>query len=179
MLQQPHVKVLLAAALLLAALPAWLAAQAAPTPEETEGPYYKPGSPERDTLYAEADSGKRITVSGRVLLADGKPAAHAWLDFWQADGKGRYDNQGFACRGHLFTGADGSYSLRTVLPGEYPGRTPHIHVKLRAGNSPVLTTQIYFPEFASRNRRDSIFDERLLVHWDPDGKTARFDFVLP
>ena len=169
----------LAAGLLVSAGLHSLQAETVPTPELTEGPYYKAGSPERDTLYAQSDPGKRIVVTGKVYRADGKPAPRAWLDFWQADAMGRYDNAGFAYRGHVFTAADGSYSMRTVLPGEYPGRTPHIHVKLRDGSGPELTTQLYFPEFSSHNNRDTIYDPRLVVRWDVDGKTARFDFMLP
>ncbi len=42
----------------------------------------------------------------------------------------------------------GRYTLETIVPGEYPGRTQHIHVKVQAPNGPILTTQIYFPGVA-------------------------------
>jgi protocatechuate 3,4-dioxygenase beta subunit len=168
---------LCAAGLLLTVLPAF--PQATITPPLTEGPYYKSGSPERSTLYEPGDTGRRIVVTGKVLDSRGTPVAGAWVDVWQADAEGRYDNAGYRYRGHFFTGADGTYAFRTVVPGEYPGRTQHIHVKVRAPSGPVLTTQLFFPEASARNVADSIFDRRLLVRWDPDGTTARFDFVLP
>ncbi len=169
----------LAAAPLLAVLAVPLAAEASPTPALTEGPFYKPGSPERTTLYAPSDSGKRIEITGRVLSSDGHPVAGAWIDVWQADARGRYDNAGFACRGHLFSDAQGRYVIRTVVPGEYPGRTPHVHVKVRAPHGQVLTTQLFFPEFSAHNREDSIYDPRLVVRWEDGGTRVSFDFVLP
>ena len=77
-----------------------------------------------------------------------------------------------------FPAAAGRYHLDTILPGEYPGRTEHIHVKLQAPGKAVLTTQLYFPDVA-RNQQDSIFDPHLLVTMQntPSGKSATFDFV--
>jgi protocatechuate 3,4-dioxygenase beta subunit len=83
-------------------------------------------------------------------------------------------------RGHQLTDAEGRYRLETVLPGVYPGRTRHIHVKAQAPNRPPLTTQLYFPGEAG-NARDGIFDPALLVALADaaDGASAaRFDFVL-
>ncbi len=48
------------------------------------------------------------------------------------------------------------------MPGEYPGRTVHIHVKVQAPNQAILTTQVFFPNVAD-NSRDGIFDKSLLV----------------
>ena len=154
-------------------------ADLAPTPASTEGPYYKAGSPQRAVLYEPGDGGKRIRLTGRVLDRQGRPLPGAWIDVWQSDEAGSYDNRGFAFRGHVSADSEGVYEFQTILPGEYSGRTPHIHVKVRSGSGPVLTTQLYFPEAAARNRADSIFNERLLVGWDAEGTTARFDFVLP
>ncbi len=65
------------------------------------------------------------------------------------------------------------------MPGLYPGRTRHIHVKAQAPGKPVLTTQLYFPG-EPRNSTDPLFDPRLLmtVHDVPGGRAAAFDFVL-
>ncbi len=169
----------LAALPLVTAAAAPLRAEVSPTPAVTEGPFYKPGSPERATLFGPSDPGKRFELTGKVLSSGGRPVAGAWIDVWQADARGRYDNAGYAYRGHVFTDISGDYAIRTVMPGEYPGRTPHIHVKVRAPKGPVLTTQLFFPEMTSRNREDSIYDPRLVVHWETGGARARFDFVLP
>ena len=66
------------------------------------------------------------------------------------------------------------------MPGLYPGRTRHIHVKVQAPDQPVLTTQLYFPD-TPENEEDGIFDESLLVdiaETDEEGQQAYFTFVL-
>jgi protocatechuate 3,4-dioxygenase beta subunit len=153
---------------------------AALTPAQTEGPYYTPNTPERASLLEPGMGGTQLIVTGYVLTADCQPIANAWLDFWQADDQGVYDNAGYRLRGHLFTDEAGRYTLETIVPGEYPGRTPHIHVKVQAPNGPVLTSQIYFPGVAA-NDRDSIFDPALLaaVQDAAAGKVATFNFVVP
>lgn len=150
-----------------------------PTPSVTEGPYFKPGSPERKSLLEPGVVGDRLNLTGRVLIRNGEPVAGALLDFWQADGNGRYDNIGYGLRGHQITDDQGRYWLETVVPGNYGGRTRHIHVKVQAPDGEVLTTQLFFPNEES-NRIDSIFRPELLVSMNEteDGKEARFDFVL-
>lgn len=150
-----------------------------PTPSATEGPYFKPGSPERKSLLEPGVVGDRLNLTGRVLTRSSKPVAGSLLDFWQADGNGRYDNVGYMLRGHQFTDEQGRYRLETVVPGIYPGRTRHIHVKVQAPNGTVLTTQLFFPNEES-NQADSIFNPELLVSINETegGKEARFDFVL-
>ena len=152
---------------------------AALTPAQTEGPYYTPNSPERTSLIEPGMGGTKLIVTGYVLTTDCQPIASAWLDFWQADDQGVYDNAGYRLRGHLFTDETGRYTLETILPGEYPGRTEHIHVKVQAPSGPILTSQIYFPGVAA-NDRDSIFDPALLaaVQDTADGKQATFNFVV-
>ncbi len=150
-----------------------------PTPAVTEGPYFKSGSPERKSLIEPGVVGDRLNLTGRVLTRSGKPVAGVLLDFWQADGNGRYDNAGYMLRGHQFTDDQGRYQLETVLPGNYGGRTRHIHVKVQPPGGDVLTTQLFFPDEGS-NQRDSIFRPDLLVSLNEtdSGKEARFDFVL-
>lgn len=150
-----------------------------PTAAETEGPYFKAGSPERTSLVDAGMSGTRITITGHVLTLDCRPLSGVVLDFWQADASGAYDNAGYRLRGHQVTDAGGRYTLETVVPGDYPGRTQHVHVKVEAPGKPVLTTQLYFPGSA-RNQTDSLFKPALLLQVSDaaGGKTAAFDFVL-
>jgi protocatechuate 3,4-dioxygenase beta subunit len=108
----------------------------------TEGPYFKSNSPERTSLIESGLTGTKLVLTGYVLGTDCKPIAHALLDFWQADGKGQYDNAGYMLRGHQFTDEAGRYHLETIVPGPYPGRTEHIHVKVQSPKGTVLTTQI-------------------------------------
>ncbi|MBI5304836.1 MAG: dioxygenase [Chloroflexi bacterium] len=149
------------------------------TPAQTEGPYYKQNPPERATLTEPGTTGTKILVIGYVLSTDCKPIARARVDFWQADDKGEYDNSGYKYRGYQLTDNAGQYRLETVLPGLYPGRTRHIHVKVQAPNQPVITTQIYFPNEAG-NARDSIYNPKLLVAMQDTsvGKVATFNFVV-
>src|SRR6516225_1481440 len=73
-----------------------------PTPAETAGPFFKPRSPERGSLLEPDAKGMRLELSGRVFGRDCRPLAGALLDFWQADGDGLYDNDGFRLRGHQY-----------------------------------------------------------------------------
>lgn len=150
-----------------------------PTPPQMEGPYFKPASPLRTVLVTPGTPGTPLTVSGYVFGRACRPVAGVLLDFWQADANGAYDMRGFAFRGHQFTGADGSFTLTTVVAGLYPGRTRHIHVKAQAPGRPVLTTQLYFPG-EPRNSTDPLYDPALLmnVRTVGSGKQGTFDFVL-
>jgi protocatechuate 3,4-dioxygenase beta subunit len=116
-----------------------------PTAAQTEGPFYKRSTPLRRSLIEAGMAGDRLVLGGSVTTIDCRPLAGAVLDFWQADASGRYDNQGYRLRGHLVADAHGRFELETIVPGGYPGRTRHFHVKLQAPGGPVLTTQLYFP----------------------------------
>jgi protocatechuate 3,4-dioxygenase beta subunit len=154
-------------------------ADSAPTLAQTEGPYFTPNSPERQSLLEPGLKGQVLELSGLVLTRSCKPVPRALIDFWQADAAGAYDNRGFRLRGHQYTDGEGRYRLRTILPARYSFRTPHIHVKVQAPKQPVLTTQLYFPGEAS-NARDPIFRPELVMRLGPAGETraGRFDFVL-
>src|SRR5829696_2906532 len=164
----------------LAATPAVMDADDDPTPLLTEGPYFTPNSPKRRSILAAGAVGTRLTLTGRVLTTAGKPIPQALIDVWQADARGAYDNAGYRFRGHQFTNAKGQYTLFTVIPGLYPGRTKHIHVKAQAPEEPVLTTQLFFPGVAG-NRSDGIFDADCLVkrwRFSKGRRLATFDFVV-
>ncbi|MDG9705018.1 carbohydrate-binding protein [Streptomyces sp. DH37] len=150
-----------------------------PTPPQMEGPYFKPNSPRRTSLVEAGTPGTRLTVSGYVFGRACRPIPGVLLDFWQADVNGAYDNTGHRFRGHQYTDAQGAFELTTIVPGLYPGRTRHIHVKAQAPGRPVLTTQLYFPG-EPRNNTDAIFDPALLMNVRTAGsaKEATFDFVL-
>ena len=154
-------------------------APAKATGAQTEGPYFKRSSPQRSSLLQDGVSGERLTLSGQVLGTRCQPVAGALLDFWQADAAGEYDNRGFTLRGHQFTDAAGNFKLDTIVPGLYPGRTRHIHVKVQAPGGRILTTQLYFPDEAG-NRGDFIFSAALLMAFERDALGARggFNFVL-
>jgi protocatechuate 3,4-dioxygenase beta subunit len=153
-----------------------------PTVEQTEGPFYTPDNPERTSFREEGIVGDPLIVTGYVLSTTCEPIAGALVDFWHCDDAGVYDNEGFKLRGHQFTDEEGVFYLESIVPGIYPGRTRHIHVKVQAPNNPVLTTQLYFPADEEENARDGIFDSALLLDVEDDeeqeGEVGFFNFVL-
>ena len=149
------------------------------TLRQTEGPFFKPSSPERVELMETGMAGQPIELVGFVLSRACKPHAGALLDFWQADDMGHYDNSGFRLRGHQFADAEGRFRLRSIVPGAYAGRTRHIHVKVQPSGGRVLTTQLYFPG-EPQNRSDGLFRKELLVRTAKNAGwlAGRFDFVV-
>ncbi len=132
------------------------------TPRTTEGPFYpKPAMRfddidndlvKVDDMVKEA-GGDIILLKGRVVSREGEPLANHRIEIWQCDVNGRYlhardrhrgdyDN-GFQGFGHDMTDDEGWYQFRTIKPTIYPGRAPHIHVKVLDGNRELLTTQFY------------------------------------
>jgi protocatechuate 3,4-dioxygenase beta subunit len=149
------------------------------TPQETAGPFFRPNSPQKSNFREKGVQGEPIKLTGFIVDLKGKPIQGALIDFWHADGAGEYDLEGFRCRGHQFTDASGKYTLETVLPGLYPGRTRHYHARLQAAHGPVLTTQLFFPKEA-RNAEDSLFRPELLlaIRETESPKLAMFNFVI-
>lgn len=146
------------------------------TPPATEGPFYPAPSMRRADVdndlvkiigAVREAGGEVITLKGRVLDKDGAPLAGHRIEIWQCDVNGKYLHSGdrqsidfdaaFQGFGHDITGPDGSYVFRTIKPVTYPGRTPHIHVKVFDGTNEILTTQFYIDGHPA-NRRDRIFN---------------------
>lgn len=145
------------------------------TAPQTEGPFFKPKSPQRASLLEKNLGGERMVLAGVVLSRACRPVSNALLDFWHSDDAGEYDNRGFRYRGHQFADAEGRFRLETMVPAQYPGRTRHIHVKVQAPGRRVLTTQLYFPGDPA-NRRDSLFRSDLAMRMSAG--EGRFDFVI-
>jgi protocatechuate 3,4-dioxygenase beta subunit len=178
------------------------------TPPQTEGPFYPnklPLDTDNDLLIVN-DSitpavGEVTHLSGKILDARGEPVRNALVEIWQVDGKGIYihtdcpdrekHDENFQGFGRFLTGSSGEYYFRTIKPVPYPGRTPHIHFKVKKANKELLTTQCYIKGEA-RNERDGIFRSlrdpkdraALLVDFAPlkgsriGELVARFDIVL-
>jgi protocatechuate 3,4-dioxygenase beta subunit len=150
-----------------------------PTKPDIEGPFFKPRSPQRGELVEPGTRGRIFQLEGFVLTRSCRPVTGSILDLWHADENGDYDDSGFRYRGHLFSDAAGRYSFRTIMPGLYPGRTRHYHLKVGVPRGRVLTTQLYFPN-EPRNARDDYFSPVLLMRIAGGAResTARFDFIL-
>jgi protocatechuate 3,4-dioxygenase beta subunit len=142
------------------------------TQAQTEGPYYKADTPQRSSLLEEGMQGRRLILVGYVLDQNCQPLPNAWLDFWQADANGEYDNAGYRLRGHQFTDAQGRYYLETILPGLYGSRPiEHIHVKVRTEGGQEITSQLYFPGQPVEGLTVTIEDEG-------DYQLGYFNFVV-
>ncbi|HEV8599025.1 MAG TPA: twin-arginine translocation signal domain-containing protein [Gemmatimonadales bacterium] len=168
----------------LALTPACDAAARSLTAESLEGPFYIPKTPQRTVLREPDTIGRPLLITGRVMYPDCRPIAGAVLDFWSCDGAGVYDNDGYRLRGHQFTDAAGKFQVELVKPKDYAllwfRRTAHVHVKVQGRDTPLLTTQLFFPG-EPLNSQDPYLDERLLLALAerPDGSLlGRFDFVL-
>ena len=150
-----------------------------PTVSETEGPFFKPRSPERSDLREPGARGRQFELSGVAVSRSCRALRGAVVDLWHADEKGEYDNIGFRYRGHVITGPDGAFRFRTIVPALYSGRTRHYHVKVQVPGGRLLTTQLYFPNEPA-NSRDGLFQRELLMRVADagEGLAGRFDFVL-
>jgi len=154
-------------------------APATATTAQTEGPYYKAGAPASADLVTDGMAGTRVVLTGLVLGTDCAPIANAKVETWQADASGTYDNTGYTLRGYVMTDSDGRYTLRTIVPGEYPGRTEHIHVKITPPGGATLTTQLYFPG-AAANDSDGIYSPDMLLTVTQDGNAliGTYTFIV-
>ena len=136
-----------------------LAAGLVLTPSQTEGPFYPtvfPADSDNDLVQVRGQSvhalGTVLHLQGRVLDASGNPVS-ALVEIWQCDAQGLYDHPrqpgreqrdaAFQGYGKVMTEAQGSYRFRTLKPVAYPGRTPHIHLKIATADGRRLTTQFY------------------------------------
>jgi len=173
----------IAAGAALVAAPAALAQQCRVTPRDALGPFYVKAAPAQAELCATGSGGsQKLMVSGRVLgTPDCAPLAGALVEVWQADARGDYtqvtagkkDDPGCLLRASLKADAEGRYTFRTVLPGEYPGRPRHIHYRVSAKGYATLVTQLYFaPE-------RGISNELVVKMAQKDGAfAASFDVTL-
>lgn len=169
-----------------------------PTPRQSEGPFYPPKLPAdsdadlvRVSGAVREAGGEVMYLLGRVRSRDGGFLTQTRVEIWQCDVNGRYlhpRSGGFGPRdtafqgfGRTLTDGSGAFQFRTIKPVPYPGRTPHIHVKVYPDNGRVLATQLYLRGHPL-NQRDGIFkslsleeQDSLLMTVEPgtvDGETA-------
>jgi protocatechuate 3,4-dioxygenase beta subunit len=182
------------------------AEELARTPRLTEGPFYPPRLPldtDNDLIiindHITPAIGEITHLTGRVLSVSGEPIKDAVVEIWQCDAKGVYLAQGnrgnadpnFQGFGKFTTGSTGEYRFRTIKPVPYPGRTPHIHYKVKKGGRELLTTQLFINghpqnrgDGVFRGLRDPIEQQLVLVDFKPIKESrigelsARFDIVV-
>jgi len=148
------------------ALPA-LAASSRAIARMTDGPFYPPRAWRERWTDWDADltrvqhagamrvaKGEHLGLEARVVDVNGRAIDGATVEIWQCDALGHYRHpstepttdpvddafQGF---GSAQSNADGQLRFRTIRPVPYPGRTPHIHVKLRHAAFGEVTSQLF------------------------------------
>jgi protocatechuate 3,4-dioxygenase beta subunit len=166
----------------------------------TEGPYYFDVNSIRSDLR-EDRLGTPLRLALRVQnTKQCAPVSNAIVDIWHCDasglysgfetasrggsGRGRTDEETYL-RGAQVTNAAGIVQFRTIYPGWYRGRTPHIHAKVHLDKTTALTTQLYFDEQTTKavyaqepyarhtgrdrfNADDRIFDQSLVLTLRPE-----------
>jgi protocatechuate 3,4-dioxygenase beta subunit len=139
-------------------------------PQQTEGPYFVDEKLNRsdirsDPLDGSVKQGVLLRLMFHVYRIEGSsctPLPGAFVDVWQCDALGMYSDvldwigsfentrgKKFL-RGYQVTDASGKAEFMTIYPGWYPGRTVHIHFKIRTDPTTELghefTSQLYFDE---------------------------------
>ncbi len=185
-------------------------------PAQTEGPYFVDEKLNRQDIRSDPTSksvrpGAALRLTFLVSSVGSKgcaPLKDAMVDIWQCDASGTYsDVQGAVgqkfLRGYQTSDAKGVASFLTIYPGWYPGRTVHIHFKIRhgtGGSQKEFTSQLFFDDIftdtvyktapynarGSRNTRnasDGIYrngGSQLLLDTKKDGTgyAATFDIGL-
>lgn len=146
------------------------------SPSQTLGPFYprnageRPNETDADLLRVEGDrvltKGVPIYLTGRVQDRRGQALANAAVEIWQCDANAVYHHPtggaeaerdpNFQGYGVARTDAGGAFHFRTIKPIAYPGRTPHIHVRVQAPGASAFATQLYLADDPG-NRRDFLF----------------------
>lgn len=178
-----------------------------PTSEHTIGPFFP------HTFFRAADNdltrvaedaaptrrGEPILLRGVVTREGGVPCLNLVLEAWQADAGGHFDHPldparhlvdpGFLGWGRAWTDAEGRYEFRTVLPGGYDSRAPHINLGIMgAGLMRLSRTTVFFPDQQAANAADPVLAlvpaaRRAQLVARPDGeqdgvRVFRFDIRL-
>ena len=131
---------------------------------QTIGPYLHIGMTwlvDDDMVPDAGVAGERVTLTGRIVDADGAPVNDAMVEIWQANAHGKYRHpddtrdlpveQGFSGFGRVYTDPEGRFRVHTIKPGRVPGpdgalQAPHLNVTIfMRGLLKHLITRVYFP----------------------------------
>lgn len=96
--------------------------------------------PSELTFWKDGDPGEKLNLRGRIVSTTGKPIPNARVAMRQADGATQYRPQ---YEGALFTAADGTFKLRSAVPGQYSS-AKHIHVYIYAEGYEAIQSDILF-----------------------------------
>jgi len=120
------------------------------SPHLTEGPFFVDERLNRSDITAGRPAqvlsmGSRYCLASRFYTLKGteyKPLTNVHVDVWHADVAGVYSDESNPMnhentehqswlRGYQATDATGKAHFKTIFPGWYAGRCPHIHFKVR------------------------------------------------
>ena len=129
-----------------------------PTPENEEGRHFVEHENVRSDLL-EGESGVALELWIKIVTARTcTPVADALVNVWSANAAGKYsglkregtEGQMFL-RGIQRTDAAGFVNFKTIYPGWYTGRPPHVHFRVdiphedgQSGRT-IHTGQLFFP----------------------------------
>ena len=165
----------------------------APTAEMTLGPFFPrefaQGANDLTMVDGKRAPGEVIEITGRITQMDGRPLDNLVVEIWQADSQGGFDSGEFFGWGRAATDANGVYRFRTIKPGGYEGRAPHINfLLLYSGLMRHLQTVMFFEQApdpvldavpAARRQRLVAQREGTVYRFDirlrGDGETPFFD----
>lgn len=133
----------------------------------TDGPFYPPprwrerwADWDADMAHTQRDGrtlaarGEHLALALQVADTAGRVVDGAEIELWQCDAlaayrhpdvdspEGRFD-PGFQGFGAARADRQGAARFLTIRPVPYPGRTPHIHMKVRHASFGTLTTQLF------------------------------------
>jgi len=110
------------------------------TPEQEEGPFYIDFARVRQDIVENRPGVPLALTIGVVDSNTCKPIHNAAIDIWHCDALGVYSGEPSEgsvgetfLRGIQLTDGNGQVEFTTIYPGQYPGRTTHIHVKVHIG----------------------------------------------
>jgi protocatechuate 3,4-dioxygenase beta subunit len=187
-------------------------------PEMSQGPFFFDVRLDRQDIRSDPSTGAvkegaplALTFRISQIAANAcTPLAGAVVDVWHCDAAGLYSgvadpredtSREQFLRGYQRTNGAGLATFTTIYPGWYPGRTIHIHFKIRtdpdAAQGYDFTSQLYFDEAvndgvtalapynsrgdrSTRNAQDRLYDDLLLapVSQTSEGYAAVFDIGL-
>lgn len=160
----------------------------AKTASDAEGPFYpvEPIPLDSSLIISEDYNGDELEFNGSVFSVSAQPLAGSRIEIWQCDGNSVYNHpassdsasrdSAFRGYGALHCDHDGLFRFRTIVPVAYPGRPPHIHVKLWNGQEELLTTQVYLEDIRSPDSR--IISPLAASSQNTTGYIASFDFIV-
>jgi catechol 1,2-dioxygenase len=158
------------------------------TTNDILGPFFKANAPFQENIVPANSTATPLIIEGKVYSSCSSVLADAIVEIWNADENGDYDTTGFMYRGRYKTGADGSYTFTSIIPGKYLNgalyRPSHIHFKISAAGHKDLVSQIYFKDDTSIStdpwaNSPKAKERILLVMQEPSGANmVNFDIHL-